>query len=298
MPVAVGVVFKPVTTPYWFDPGDLDVRPGSRVVVETARGIELGTVRVEAREVPSEQLVAPLRPILRLASEADLEQERRNQERAAYALEYCGERVRRLGLPMKLLRSEYAYDGSQVTIYFAAENRVDFRELVKELAAHLRCRIQLYQVGARDHAKMVGGLGPCGLGLCCATCLTEFAPVSMKMAKDQSLFLNPTKFSGVCGKLLCCLRYEHDHYVETKARLPQVGQQVATPEGPARVVDVNVVKEEVIVSLLDKQAVMSFGYARVAPLDGAPCSCPRSAVGGDNGRGSHDRPGPSPDEDA
>ncbi|HSV74354.1 MAG TPA: regulatory iron-sulfur-containing complex subunit RicT [Chthonomonadales bacterium] len=292
MPVVVGVVLRPVTTPYWFEPGGLDAPIGSRVVVETARGIELGTVRLAPREVPAERLAAPLRPVLRLAGAGDLEQERRNRERAAHALEYCAEQVRRLDLPMKLLQSEYTFDGSQVTIYFAADNRVDFRELVKELAAHLRCKIQLYQVGARDHAKIIGGLGPCGLGLCCATCLTEFAPVSMKMAKDQSLFLNPTKFSGVCGKLLCCLRYEHDHYVDVRARLPQVGQHVATPQGPARVLDINLMKEEAIVSLLDTEAQLSFSCADMAPLDGCPHPCPRPACAGNNGGGGAQTDGP------
>src|SRR5205814_5640697 len=153
--------------------------------------------------------------------------------------------VKRHELPMKLLQAEYNFEATQVTIYFAAEARVDFRELVRDVAGRLRTKVQLHQVGARDQAKMIGGVGPCGLTLCCATFLTDFAPISMKMAKDQSLFLNPVKFSGVCGKLMCCLRYEHDNYVETKKKLPQIGDLVMTPKGQGRVIDLNIIKEDV-----------------------------------------------------
>jgi cell fate regulator YaaT (PSP1 superfamily) len=164
---------------------------------------------------------------------------------------------------MKLIQSEYNFEASQVTIYFAADNRIDFRELVKDVASHLRCKVQLHQVGARDQAKMIGGVGPCGLTLCCSTFLTEFAPISMKMAKDQSLFLNPVKFSGVCGKLMCCLSYEHQNYVESKKRLPEIGALVMTDKGQGRVVDLNIIREEVMVLLRESEAQVIFPAAAV-----------------------------------
>jgi cell fate regulator YaaT (PSP1 superfamily) len=174
-----------------------------------------------------------------------------NRAREESAMTLCRRRVEARALPMKLISTEYAFDGSQVVFYFSAEGRVDFRELVKDLAAVLRTRIQLHQVGARDAAKLMGGIGPCGRGLCCATWLTNFEPISMKMAKEQSLFLNPTKFSGACGKLMCCLRYEYDNYRETKAKLPAVGATVGTPRGKGKVVGHNVIREWVIVEIPD-----------------------------------------------
>jgi cell fate regulator YaaT (PSP1 superfamily) len=251
VPVLAGISFKSASRIYSFDPNGLELRRGDLVVTETSRGEELGTVKYEPREVPDTQVVPPLRRVLRTATTADRERIRANEERAEQALAICRERVNARSLPMKLLRAEYAFDLTQVTIYFAAEGRVDFRELVKDLAAQLRTRIQLHQVGARDAAKLLGGIGPCGRALCCSTWLREFEPISMKMAKEQSLFLNPTKFSGVCGKLMCCLRYEYDHYRETKAQMPVVGGDVATPDGRGRVTGHNILKETVLVSLKD-----------------------------------------------
>jgi Uncharacterized homolog of PSP1 len=272
MPTAVGVAFKRVAKSYWFDPSGYELKDFDRVVVETTRGQEIGTVRVTAREVPPDELQAPLKQVVRLADERDFEQEKRNLERAREARRHCGERIRSHGLPMRLLQAEYNFDGSQITFYFSAETRVDFRELVKDLAGQLRCKVQLHQVGARDQAKMVGGIGPCGLTLCCSTFLTEFAPISMKMAKDQSLFLNPVKFSGVCGKLMCCLRYEHENYVEAKQRLPQIGELVMSPKGQARVLDVNIIKEEVIVQLVENQVQLMFPASEVKPEKTEKCS--------------------------
>jgi cell fate regulator YaaT (PSP1 superfamily) len=211
----------------------------------------MGQARTEIREVPEEQLALPLRRVVRVATEDDLARREANRAREESALQLCRRRIEARKLPMKLLTSEYAFDGSQVLFYFAAEGRVDFRELVKDLAAVLRTRIQLHQVGARDAAKLMGGIGPCGRGLCCATWLTAFEPVSMKMAKEQSLFLNPTKFSGACGKLMCCLRYEYDNYRETKARLPAIGAAVATPRGNGKIIGHNVIREWVIVEIPD-----------------------------------------------
>jgi len=251
MPFVVGVAFKPAGRVYSFDPAGLELRRGDTVVTETSRGEEIGHVKHEARDLTDDEVVLPLKRVLRVANPTDRAQVETNKERAEQALQLCKERVIARRLPMKLLRAEYAFDLSQVTIYFSAEGRVDFRDLVKDLASSLRTRIQLHQVGARDAAKLMGGIGPCGRALCCSTWLTNFEPVSMKMAKEQSLFLNPTKFSGVCGKLMCCLRYEYDHYRETKAQMPQLGAEVDTPDGRGRVLDHNVLKETVLVGLQD-----------------------------------------------
>jgi cell fate regulator YaaT (PSP1 superfamily) len=213
--------------------------------------------------VAEHDLQAPLKRVVRLAGAPDHEQEQRNKDLAKKAMACCSECVKKLNLPMKVVQAEYSFDTSRVTIYFAAESRVDFRELVKEVAALLRCKVQLHQIGARDQAKMIGGVGPCGLTLCCSTFLTEFAPISMKMAKDQSLFLNPVKFSGVCGKLMCCLRYEHENYVETKKKLPQIGELVMTPKGQGKVEDLNIIKEEVIVMMHETRMLLTFPNADV-----------------------------------
>src|SRR5579871_6341202 len=258
MPVCAGVAFKRVAKSYWFDPNGLELQEDDRVVVETTRGLELGVVKITPREIIPEEIQSALKRVLRLASDVDLLQEQRNREKSRQALTLCQERIRVLSLPMKLLQAEFTFDGSQVTVYFAAEARVDFRDLVRDVASRLRAKVQLHQVGARDQAKMIGGVGPCGLTLCCATFLTEFAPISMKMAKDQSLFLNPVKFSGVCGKLMCCLRYEHETYVEAKKRLPQIGEIVMSPKGQAKVLDLNLLKETALVQLLESKAELEF----------------------------------------
>lgn len=263
MPLCVGVAFKRVAKSYWFDPDGLELEEDDRVVVETTRGAEIGTVKIGLREIVEDELLGPLKRVLRKAETGDFQQERQNREKAKRALAICVERVEALHLPMKLLQAEYCFDGSQVTVYFAAEARVDFRELVREVAAQLRCKVQLHQVGPRDQAKMIGGIGPCGLTLCCATFLTDFAPISMKMAKDQSLFLNPVKFSGVCGKLMCCLRYEHDTYVEAKKRLPQIGEIVMSPKGQGKVMDLNLLKETALVELLESKAEFEFPAAEL-----------------------------------
>ncbi len=247
MPIAVGIAFKRVARSYWFDPAGYELKEWDKVIVETARGQEMGTVRIPPREVVDEDLQAPLKPILRPATPEDLEQYRQNLYMAKEAFGICRDKIAKHGLPMKLVHCEYAFDRTQLTFYFVAENRVDFRELVRDLAATFRTRIQLLQIGPRDQAKMMGGIGSCGLTLCCSTFLKEFTPISMKMAKDQSLFLNPVKFSGVCGKLMCCLQYEHDMYKDARSRLPRIGDTVQTPRGEGRVSDLNILKEEVMV---------------------------------------------------
>ncbi len=272
MPNCVGIAFKRVARSYWFHPNGFDLQPEDRVVVETVRGTELGTVKIQETIVPEGEITAPLKKVLRFAESTDYLREQENRYNAKEALRACKERVRRMELPMRLLQAEYTFDGTQVTIYFSAEERIDFRELVREVASELRCKVMLYQVGARDQAKMIGGIGPCGLTLCCATFLTDFAPVSMKMAKDQSLFLNPVKFSGVCGKLMCCLRYEHDTYVEAKKRLPQIGEVVRSPKGQGRVIDLNLLKETALVQLIESGAELEFPASELILEKTSKCS--------------------------
>ncbi len=263
MPQCVGVAFKRVAKSYWFDPAGLSVSENDRVVVETTRGAELGLVKIALRTVPEDEIQAPLKRVVRLAIDADYEQERANKAKAKSALVLCLQLVAKLELPMRLLQAEFCFDGSQVTVYFTADARVDFRDLVREAAAVLRCKVQLHQVGARDQARMIGGVGPCGLTLCCATFLTEFAPISMKMAKDQSLFLNPVKFSGVCGKLMCCLRYEHETADEGKPKLPQIGDIIMSASGQGKVLDLNLKTSIALVQLLDGLQEIEFPAAEL-----------------------------------
>ncbi len=251
MPLCIGVAFKRVSKSYWFDPDGRDIEEEQRVIVETTRGLEIGTVKIGARHVPDEEIQSTLKKVVRLATPEDYLQERANRLKAKEALAICNERVKAYELPMRLLQAELSFDGGQITVYFSADSRVDFRELVRDIAAHLHCKVQLHQVGARDQAKMIGSIGPCGLTLCCASFLTDFAPVSMKMAKDQSLFLNPVKFSGVCGKLMCCLRYEHEMYTEARPKLPQIGDPVKSPRGQGKVLDLNIVTQIALIELFE-----------------------------------------------
>lgn len=263
MPTCVGVAFKRVAKSYWFDPAGLELQEADRVVVETTRGVELGSIKIGPREIVPDEIQAPLKRVLRRAEQQDLDQERQNRIRARSTLALCQERVKALALPMKLLQAEYNFDGSQVTVYFASEARVDFRELVRDIAGHIRCKVQMHQVGARDQSKMIGGIGPCGLTLCCATFLTDFAPISMKMAKDQSLFLNPVKFSGVCGKLMCCLRYEHESPEDVKLKMPQIGEIVMSPGGQGKVIDLNTNSQQAIVQLFETNLELEFPAAEL-----------------------------------
>lgn len=251
MPLVVGVTFRKVGKVYYFDPGDLQLNEGDFIIAETARGVEFGEVVLEPREVPEEELVAPLKNVIRVATGDDLEREAANREREAHAFEICERKIAEHNLPMKLLEAEYAFDGSQVTLSFSAEGRVDFRELVKDVAGTLKVKVQLHQIGVRDEAKLIGGYGTCGRSLCCATFLSSFDPISMKMAKDQSLFLNPAKFSGVCGKLMCCLRYEHEYYKYAQKQLPCVGAIIPLEQGQGKVIDVNVISNVITVQTED-----------------------------------------------
>lgn len=227
----IGVRFRPAGKIYYFAPGKFHIRQGDKVIVETARGIEFGTVVTGPKEVKDEEVMQPLKSVIRIATEEDKRAEEKNREKEKGAFEICLEKIRKHNLDMKLINAEYTFDNNKVLFYFTADGRIDFRELVKDLAAVFRTRIELRQIGVRDETKIRGGIGICGRPLCCHTYLSEFAPVSIKMAKEQNLSLNPTKISGVCGRLMCCLTNEEETYEELNSRLPAIGDTVTTNEG-------------------------------------------------------------------
>lgn len=227
----IGVRFRTAGKIYFFSPGGLELKAGDKVIVETARGVEFGSVVTGVREVPDDQISQPLKPVIRVATQDDVRREAKNREKEKDAFKICQEKIRKHGLEMKLIDAEYTFDNNKVLFYFTADGRIDFRELVKDLASVFRTRIELRQIGVRDETKIRGGIGICGRPLCCHTYLTEFAPVSIKMAKEQNLSLNPTKISGVCGRLMCCLTNEEETYEELNRQLPGVGDHVTTPEG-------------------------------------------------------------------
>ena len=245
----VGIRFKKAGKIYYFDPAELDIKKGDYAIVETARGIEFGECVIAIKEINEEEIVAPLKSVLRVADENDIKKHEENKSKEAEALEICLKKIEEHGLTMKLIDVEYTFDNNKVIFYFTADGRVDFRELVKDLATIFKTRIELRQIGVRDEAKMIGGLGPCGRPMCCSTFLGDFASVSIKMAKEQNLSLNPTKISGICGRLMCCLNYEQDTYEDIRKRMPQVGSIVDTPNGVGEVVSNNIVKESVRVKL-------------------------------------------------
>lgn len=237
----VGIRFKEVGKVYYFDPNGLKFQKGDKVIVETARGVECGEVTIENREISEEELVSPLKPVIRAATENDLKivEENRLKEKNAYAI--CEEKIANHGLEMKLVDVEYTFDNNKILFYFTADGRVDFRELVKDLASVFRTRIELRQIGVRDESKMLGGFGICGRPFCCHTFLGEFQPVSIKMAKEQGLSLNPVKISGTCGRLMCCLKYEQDTYEHLLRHTPKVGAIVETSEGRGTVIENNLI---------------------------------------------------------
>ncbi len=246
----IGVRFKKAGKIYYFDPDQIEVNKGNNVIVETVRGIEFGAVVVGPKMIDEAEIVSPLKKVLRIATEEDETINNENKVKEEEAFNVCLDKIQKHELDMKLIDVEYTFDNNKVIFYFTADGRVDFRELVKDLAAVFRTRIELRQIGVRDEAKMLNGIGPCGRSLCCATWLGEFDPVSIKMAKDQSLSLNPTKISGICGRLMCCLRYEHDTYKRIKSMLPKVGERVITPDGMGVVTDTNIILEQVKVKLV------------------------------------------------
>ena len=248
----IGVRFRPAGKIYFFAPGKLDIKTGDKVIVETARGVEYGSVVTGPKYVEDERITPPLKSVIRIATAEDEKKEEKNREKEKEAFKICLEKIHKHGLEMKLIDAEYTFDNNKVLFYFTADGRIDFRELVKDLASVFRTRIELRQIGVRDETKIRGGIGICGRPLCCHTYLSEFAPVSIKMAKEQNLSLNPTKISGVCGRLMCCLTNEEETYEELNSHLPTTGDHVTTPEGlKGDVHSVNVLRQlvKVIVTL-------------------------------------------------
>lgn len=254
----VGVRFKKAGKIYYFDPGENEISEDQFVIVETVRGIEFGKVVLAKKQVEENDIVLPLKKVLRLASEGDRLSVEENKRAALEAYDICNEKVLSHELEMKLVDVEYTFDRNKIIFYFTADGRVDFRELVKDLAAVFRTRIELRQIGVRDEAKMLGGIGPCGRMLCCSTFLGDFDPVSIKMAKDQNLSLNPTKISGLCGRLMCCLKYENDAYESAKRLLPDLGEKVKTTHGIGRVVGLNILERIIQVELTDEKRMIEY----------------------------------------
>jgi cell fate regulator YaaT (PSP1 superfamily) len=248
----IGVRFRPAGKIYFFAPGKYEINTGDKVIVETARGVEFGSVVTGPKDVEDDKITQPLKSVIRIATQDDIRKEEKNREKEKEAFSICLEKIRKHGLEMKLIDAEYTFDNNKVLFYFTADGRIDFRELVKDLASVFRTRIELRQIGVRDETKIRGGIGICGRPLCCNTYLTEFAPVSIKMAKEQNLSLNPSKISGVCGRLMCCLTNEEETYEELNSRLPSNGDRVTTPDGlKGDVQSVNVLRQlvKVIVTL-------------------------------------------------
>ncbi|RYG72710.1 stage 0 sporulation protein [Lentibacillus lipolyticus] len=254
----IGVRFKKAGKIYYFDPGNNEMETDSYVVVETVRGIEFGKVVITNRQVDEEDVVLPLKKVIRVADEEDKRTVMENQELADKAMETCSEKIKEHELDMNLVEVEYTFDRNKIIFYFTADGRVDFRNLVKDLAAEFKTRIELRQIGVRDEAKMLGGIGPCGRLLCCSTFLGDFEPVSIKMAKDQNLSLNPAKISGLCGRLMCCLKYENDDYETAKRELPDMGETVTTPYGTGKVVGLNILERVIHIEIPEKERVIEY----------------------------------------
>ncbi|MBM7573130.1 PSP1 domain-containing protein [Aquibacillus albus] len=254
----IGVRFKKAGKIYYFDPGDITIAKDDYVIVETVRGIEFGKVVISNKKVDEEDVVLPLKKVIRLATEKDKLSVAENQENAKEAYRVCQEKIREHDLDMNLVEVEYTFDRNKVIFYFTAEGRVDFRDLVKDLASVFKTRIELRQIGVRDEAKLLGGIGPCGRMLCCSTFLGDFEPVSIKMAKDQNLSLNPAKISGLCGRLMCCLKYENDDYETAKKELPDLGEEMNTPYGSGKVVGLNILERMIQIEIPEKERVIEY----------------------------------------
>ena len=257
----IGIRFRTAGKVYYFDPLDFDIKKGDHVIVETARGIEYGTVVGDIKELEEEKINQPLKPVIRIAKERDDRQQADNKIKEKEAFQICLEKIKKHNLEMKLIDTEYTFDNNKILFYFTADGRIDFRELVKDLASVFKTRIEFRQIGFRDETKVLGGMGICGRALCCHTFLSEFAPVSIKMAKEQNLSLNPTKISGVCGRLMCCLKNEEETYEDLNRRLPNVGDYVTTDDGyKGEVHSVNVLRQlvKVIVDTGDEKDIMEY----------------------------------------
>ena len=249
MATVIGVRFKKAGKVYYFDADGIWPRPGDYVIVETARGVEFGEVVTGSRSVNDAQIVAPLKKVIRVATEEDIQRAENNEKRETEAFRICQERIAKHKLDMKLVSVEYTFDNNKIIFYFTANGRVDFRDLVKDLASVFKIRIELRQIGVRDEAKMLGGLGSCGRPICCGAFLGDFQPVSIKMAKEQNLSLNPTKISGQCGRLMCCLKYEQENYEQVLKRVPRVGKDIVTPDGVGVITEINCIKESIKVRI-------------------------------------------------
>lgn len=257
----IGVRFRNVGKIYYFSPKNLEIHAGDHVIVETARGVEYGNVVLPPRDVEDEKVIQPLKEVIRIANPQDDKKEEINRKKEKEAFQVCLKKIREHGLEMKLIDVEYTFDNNKILFYFTADGRIDFRELVKDLAAIFKTRIELRQIGVRDETKILGGIGICGRSLCCHTYLSEFVPVSIKMAKEQNLSLNPTKISGVCGRLMCCLKNEEETYEELNRKLPNTGDRVTTPEGlKGEVQSVNVLRQlvKVIVDVEDEKEIREY----------------------------------------
>ena len=267
----VGVRFKKAGKIYYFGPNELNINKGDYVVVETARGVEFGECVIGIKEIKEEDVIPPLKSVLRIADENDIAKHKENKDKEEEAINICISKIEEHGLKMKLIDVEYTFDNNKVIFYFTADGRVDFRELVKDLATIFKTRIELRQIGVRDEAKMLGGLGPCGRPMCCSSFLGDFTSVSIKMAKEQNLSLNPTKISGICGRLMCCLNYEQSTYEDIRKRLPKVGSVVQTEDGKGEVVSNNTVKEAVKVKLRkgDEEVIEEFKIENIALISGS-----------------------------
>ena len=267
----VGIRFKKVGKIYYFEPQDLKINKGDYLIVETARGIELGECVIGIKEISEEEIISPLKKVLRIATEEDILKHKENKDKEVAALEICLKKIEEHNLNMKLIDVEYTFDNNKVIFYFTADGRVDFRELVKDLATIFKTRIELRQIGVRDEAKMIGGLGPCGRPMCCSSFLGDFAAVSIKMAKEQNLSLNPTKISGICGRLMCCLNYEQNTYEDIRKRLPKVGSIVETVDGKGEVTLNNTVKESVKVKtkIGDEEVIKEYKIDDVKLIKGS-----------------------------
>ena len=268
MPKVIGVRFKPVGKIYYFSPVNFDIKEGDSVIVETSRGIEFGTVVSGIREASDNEIIKPLKEVMRLATEEDIKRQNDNKKKEKEALIQCEKKVKEHGLEMNLIDAEYTFDGSKLLFYFTADGRIDFRDLVKDLAIIFRTRIELRQIGVRDESKIVGSVGVCGRDICCSKFLGEFVPVSIKMAKEQGLSLNPTKISGICGRLMCCLKYEQDTYEELLKYTPREGSLVKTPKGEGTVQFVSILKGLVKVKLeaAGEQVVEEFNVSDIKIL--------------------------------
>ena len=280
----VGVRFKNAGKIYYFDPVDFEIEKNIDVVVETARGLEYGKIVVGPKEIEEEKLISPLKPIIRIATEEDKAIYRENKEKAKETFEICQQKIKEHGLTMFLIDCEYTFDRNKLIFYFTAEGRIDFRELVKDLASIFKTRIELRQIGVRDEAKSIGGLGTCGRKLCCSSWLGDFQPVSIKMAKDQSLSLNPTKISGICGRLFCCLKYEHDVYVEAIEKMPVVGSVVKVENQKGKVIEINPLLEQIKIEFNDK--TIKTCLAEEVKVLHVPKKCENGCCGG--GKCKHD----------